>query len=469
MADVIRIKRRSGGAPGAPTSLANAELAYNENDHTLYIGEGTGGAGGSATTIVPVGGSGMGSNSNPTMNGTAAPGTGTLWSRSDHIHPSDTTRAPINSPTLTGTPAAPTASPGTNTTQLATTAFVTAAVSGATAGVASFNGRTGTVTFQASDITGVGGALLASPTFTGTPTAPTPANGTNTTQIATTQYVLATRLDQLVPPNVDVSWNSKKITNLLDPTAAQDAATKAYVDGLIQGIDAKASVRSMTNANTTLSGTQTIDGIALVTGDRVLLVGQTTQSQNGVYTVASGAWSRASDLDTWNELVSAYVWVEQGVSFADTGWLCTVDPGGTLDTTAVTWVQFSGAGQVTAGAGLTKSGNTIDAVGTTNRITVAADSIDIAATYIGQTSITTLGAITTGTWNGALIGVAYGGTGASTLTGYVKGSGTLPLTASATIPNTDISGLGTMATQNASAVAITGGTIDGVTLDGGTF
>jgi len=437
MADVIRVKRRaSPGAVGAPPSLANAELAYNENDHTLYIGEGTGGAGGSATVIVPIGGTGF---------------------------------AKIDSPTFTGDPKAPTPSPGDNDTSIATTAFVTAAVAGATAGVASFNGRTGTVTLQASDVTGVGGALLASPTFTGTPAAPTAANGTNTTQIATTQYVLSTRHDQLVPPNASVSWNNQKITNLLDPTATQDAATKGYVDNIAQGLDAKASVRSMTNAQTTLSGVQSIDAVSNVAGDRVLLIGQTTQAQNGVYIMASGAWTRATDLDTWNELVSAYVWVEEGNSFKDTGWLCTVDQGGTLGTTAVTWVQFSGAGQITAGAGLTKTGNTIDVVGTTNRIAVAADSIDIDSNYAGQSSITTLGTIATGAWNATTIGVAKGGTGATTLTGYVKGSGTSPFTASATIPNTDVSGLGTMSVQNASAVAITGGTIDGITFDGGTF
>ena len=100
MADVIRIKRRVSPA-GAPASLANAELAYNETSHILYIGEGTGGAGGSATVIVPVGGSGMGSAGIPLMNGAAAAGTGLVWSRDDHVHPIDTSRAPLNSPSFT--------------------------------------------------------------------------------------------------------------------------------------------------------------------------------------------------------------------------------------------------------------------------------------------------------------------------------------------------------------------------------
>ena len=437
MADTIRIKRRaSPGSIGAPSSLANAELAYNENDHTLYIGEGTGGAGGTASVIVPIGGTGF---------------------------------APLNNPTFTGDPKAPTAAPGDSDTSIATTAFVMNAVAAATAGVSSWNTRTGAVTFLASDITGVGGALLASPVFTGVPAAPTPANGTNTTQLATTQYVMSMRIDQLVPPNVDVSWNSHKLTNLLDPTTAQDAATKGYVDNIAQGLDAKESVRAASNVNVTLSGPQTVDGIALVAGDRVLVKSQTTASQNGIYVVQSGAWTRATDADTWIELVSAFTFAESGTINADTGWVCTVDPGGTLETTAVTWTQFSGAGQIVAGAGLTKTGSTIDAVGTLDRILVNADNIDIAATYAGQASITTLGTIATGVWNGTPITVAYGGTGATTLTGYVKGNGTAAMTASATIPNTDVSGLGTMALQNATAVAITGGTIDNVVLDGGTF
>jgi len=440
MPDVIRIKRRTGsGVAGAPAGLKNAEIAFNEmdpNGGTLYYGRGDDGSG-NATSVIAIAGPGA--------------------------------FAPINSPALTGTPTAPTATAGTNTQQLATTAFVTAAVSAGTAGVASFNGRTGTVTLQAADVTGVGGALLASPVFTGTPAGPTAANGTNSSQLATTQYVLSTRIDQLVAPAADVSWNSHKLINLLDPTGPQDAATKAYVDNTSQGLDSKTSVRAATTANITLSGTQTIDGVTLIAGDRVLVKDQTTQSANGIYIVAAGAWARATDTDTWTELVSAYVFVESGTTNADTGWVCTVDPGGTIGTTNVTWTQFSGAGSLNAGNGLTKTGNTLDVVGTVNRIAVLADSIDISSSYVGQTSIVTLGTITTGTWNASPVTVPYGGTGATTLTGYVKGNGVAAMTASASIPSTDITGLGTMAAQNANAVNITGGTIDNVVIDGGVF
>jgi hypothetical protein len=226
MSDVIRIKRRVTGSPGAPPSLANAEIAYNEADHILYYGEGTGGSGGSASVISPIAGQGLASTIVPTMAGAGASGSASKWSREDHVHPTDTSRAPLASPALTGTPTAPTVTPGTDsTTKIATTAFVQSAVAAVSSGVT----------------------------------------------------------------NITVQ------------------------DGLSGG----------------------------------------------------------------------------------------------------------GSGAV--------------AIGVNN------------------------------------IGVAKGGTGVATLTGYVKGNGTAAMTASAVIPNTDIGGLGTMSVQAASAVAITGGTIDGITLDGGTF
>ena len=203
-----------------------------------------------------------------------------------------------------------------------------------------------------------------------------------------------------------------------DPVSNLGAATKQYVDSVAQGLDVKQSVKVATTANITLSGAQTIDGISVVAGDRVLVKDQTTASGNGIYVVASGAWTRATDMDSWAEVPGAFTFVEQGTVNADSGWVSTADQGGTLGTTGITFAQFSGAGQITAGAGLTKTGNTLDIGGTTNRIIVNTDSIDIASTYVGQSSITTLGTIATGTWNATAVGAIYGGTG---LTSYATG------------------------------------------------
>jgi hypothetical protein len=256
----------------------------------------------------------------------------------------------------------------------------------------------------------------------------------------------------------------------VDPVNALEAATKQYVDNVAQGLDAKQSVRMATTTNlAALSGLLAVDGVTAVAGDRVLVKDQTTQSANGIYLASAGAWTRALDADTWLELPGAYAFIEEGTVNADTGWTCTVNQGGTIGTTAITWTQFSSTAAIIAGAGLTKTGNSIDVVGTVNRIVANADNIDIDASYVGQASISTLGTVTAGQWLAANVVVSHGGTGVGTLTGYVKGSGTAPLTGVATIPNTDISGLGTMSTQAASAVAITGGTIDGITFDMGTF
>lgn len=223
-----------------------------------------------------------------------------------------------------------------------------------------------------------------------------------------------TRLDSIAAPTAPVSMNDQRITNLADPTSSQDAASKAYVDSFVQGLDAKPSVRVATAANITLSGSQTIDGVALSAGDRVLVRAQTDGTENGLYVVQTGAWNRATDADTSAEVTPGlYVFVEEGATYADTGWVLSNDGVITLGTTSLNFIQFSGAGQLNAGDGMTKTGNNFDVVGTANRIVANADSIDISPNYIGQTSITTLGVITTGTWNGAEIAVAKGGTGAT--------------------------------------------------------
>jgi hypothetical protein len=271
--------------------------------------------------------------------------------------------------------------------------------------------------------------------------------------------VRTSRLDQMAVPSASVSMNNQKISNLLAPTADTDAANKAYVDNVAQGLDTKDSVVVATTANITLSGTQTIDGIAVVAGNRVLVKNQTTTSQNGIYACAAGAWARTSDANSWTEYISAFVFVERGTVNADVGFVCTVDAGGTLDTTAITFTQFSGAGTYVAGDGLTLTGTTFAVGGTAGRVTVAADTVDIASTYVGQTSITTLGTIGTGVWNGTAITAAKGGTGQ---TSYVIGDLLYASTTSA-LSKLTIGATGDVLTVSAGVPTWTG------TIDGGTF
>ena len=141
---------------------------------------------------------------------------------------------------------------------------------------------------------------------------------------------------------------------------------------------------------------------------------QSTASENGIYVVGASP-ARASDFDADAEVTpGAFTFVEEGTANADSGWVLTTDGSITVGTTGLAFTQFSGAGQVTAGAGMTKSGNTLNVIGTADKITVSADAVTIATTYIGQNSITTLGTITTGTWNATAISAAKGGTGLDT-------------------------------------------------------
>ena len=195
--------------------------------------------------------------------------------------------------------------------------------------------------------------------------------------------------DGSVAFTADQSLGGFKVTNVGTPTSNSDAATKAYVDSVAQGLSTKTAVRVATTANITLSGTQTIDGVALSVGDRVLVKNQTTQSQNGVYDVASGAWARSTDSDAGTELVNAFYFVQQGATLQATGWVQSTPGPITLGTTSLVFSQFSGAADFQAGAGLTKTGLTFD-IGTASasRIVVNADNIDLATTGVSAGTYT---------------------------------------------------------------------------------
>lgn len=182
--------------------------------------------------------------------------------------------------------------------------------------------------------------------------------------------VRTSRLDQMAAPTASVVLNSQKITGLLDPTGAQDAATKNYVDNAIAGLSWKDEVRVATTANGTLATAfangQTIDGITLATGDRILVKNQTTQTENGIYTVpAAGAPTRATDSDTGAELLGAAVYVSVGTTNATTRWVNTNSGPITLGSTNITFTSFGGGATYTAGNGINLAGNVFSVVADT--------------------------------------------------------------------------------------------------------
>lgn len=247
----------------------------------------------------------------------------------------------------------------------------------------------------------------------------------------------------------NVAVSGARITGVAEPVASGDAATKFYVDNIASGLHIHEAAHCATTntlavlsggtvtynngtagvgATLTLSaGITAIDGHTLTDGDRILVKNEATQANNGLYVRTSATvLTRALDFDNAAEINGGdFTFVENGTLYNNTGWVQTEEVF-TVGTDIVIWQQFSGTGTFTAGAGLTINGNEFNVIGTANRITVNPDSVDIASTYVGQTSITTLGTIGTGVWNGTTIAVANGGTGLTTATarGIIYGNGT---------------------------------------------
>ena len=201
------------------------------------------------------------------------------------------------------------------------------------------------------------------------------------------------------------------------PTADQDVANKAYVDSVAQGLDIKASCLYTTTGNITLSGLATqANGdwsSTLTAGDRILVKNQTNQAQNGIYAAALSGWTRTADMNNWAEVPGAFTFIEDGATLSATGWVTTAGSTGTIGVTNMPWTQFSGAGTYTAGNGLQLISNAFSVKLNGTSLDASSSGLRISTTWPGQTSITTLGTIGTGVWEGSDVGVAHGGTGAS--------------------------------------------------------
>ena len=387
MPNTIRIKRSTGST--AVSSSANAELSFTEGNEVLYYGKGTGGSGGNATTVIPIGGKGK------------------FWDKETSYSANFVLAAPSNG-----------------------------------AGASSMR-------------------LLATADIPSIPH----------TRISDFDAGVRTnRLNELTVPNAAVDVNSQKVTNLALCTANTDAASKAYVDSVAQALDVKDSVVVATTGNgaisTAYANGQTVDGVTLSTGDRILLKDQTSGSANGIYNVnASGAPSRASDMATGANAAGNFVFVEKGTVNGNNGFVCTTDVA-VVGTNALTFTQFSGAGQVIAGDGIQKSGNTLSLDLKANSGVIISSTelaIDLSASSIAGT-----------------LAIGDGGTGATTASAALTNLGfsnygkTLIDDADAAAARATL-GLGSISTQAANSVAITGGSIqnlttfDGITIDGGSF
>lgn len=205
-----------------------------------------------------------------------------------------------------------------------------------------------------------------------------------------------------------VDLNAQRAQNAADPTAATDLTTKQYVDNLLQGLTWKNAVRAATTTNGTLASAyanaSVIDGVTLATGNRILIKNQTTQSENGIYTVnASGAPTRATDMDVAAEFPNAAVYVSEGTTQADTQWVMTANAPITVGTTNITWVQ-SGTGGTTysAGNGLSLATTTFSVLADP----VAGGGISVAAAGVKVDTAVVVRKYAVSIGNGALTTIA---------------------------------------------------------------
>ena len=249
------------------------------------------------------------------------------------------------------------------------------------------------------------------------------------------------------------------------PTDDTHVTTKGYVDSVAAGLDVKDSVRVASTADVnTSTPPAAIDGVTLSAGDRILLKDQSTDTQNGIYTYDASGLTRATDMDAAGEFVGAFFFVEEGTVNSDQGFVMTTDGPITVGVSSIAFTKFTGTGQITAGAALSKSGNTL-------LVNVDNSFIEVN----GSDELTIKGTNTTGQvlQSDGSGGVSYGTvdlTSANAVAGALGlANGGLGVDASSAGGKTTARsnlGLGSMAVQDANAVAITGGTVD---LSGGTL
>lgn len=601
MPNTVRIKRRaSGGSAGAPSSLANAELAYNESDlgnGVLYYGYGTGGVGGSATSVIPIGGAGA--FVNLTGNQTTA---ASLAISGDK----DFTGAVSFGANTTGV----TATLSDSSTKFATTAFVKGQGYGLGSVTSVGLSLPNFFTVSGSPVTASGTltATLASQTANTIFAAPDSSSGAPTFRALVANdiptltaskisdfntQVRANRLDQMAVPTAPVNFNSQRLTDVATPLLPTDGVNKQYADSIAQSLNIHGAVNFATTSSvsysytsggtaltiTTITGTDTItfsanhglglnsqirtgntttgtglntnttyyvtaipaldqvkvsavyggsnatltngtglsigvtgdpgigatlsgcpnsvdSGATLNIGDRILVKDHTTAAYNGVYAVttvgtgSNGVWTRTTDFDNGptGEITSGdYVFVGGGTTNGNNGFIQTAYPPIKMGVNAVgyssftgdsiSFTQFSGAGQITAGAGLTKTGNTLDVVSTGGgSLSVSADSINLtsgivtASTYRSVT-VDTYGRVTAGTNPTTFAGYGISDvlTAANGGTGVNNGSNTITLGGSLTFSGSFSTTV--TVTGSTSVTLPTSGTLlsDGSTIDGGTF
>lgn len=291
--------------------------------------------------------------------------------------------------------------------------------------------------------------IISTISNTGTLTLPTSTDtlvGRTTTDTLTNKTLTSPSMTSPSITSGNLAMGGGKITNLGTPTVSSDAASKDYVDTTVFGsISWKSPVLVATTANITLSGEQTIDGV-LTSTSRVLVWQQTAPAENGIYVSAAGAWTRATDMDVWTEVPGASMFVEQGATYGDKGFVCTSDAGGTINTTPITFVQFSNVLYTADGTTLTLTANQFSvatggisntqvnaaaaiafsklaALPSTNILVGNGSNVATATAMSGDATLSNAGALTLA--NTAVTPATYGTTAAKTASFTVDSKGRL--------------------------------------------